>query len=87
LINRPPVLTNRCCKLVNDHFSILFGSSSRRTLTRISDAGGLVPVLKRSEIIKLAIETNKKLFLTPYHKCWRYWRADILCGGCLLISA
>jgi len=43
----------------------------------------LVPVLKRSQT-KLAIETNKKLFLTLYHKCWRYWRAAIFCGGCLV---
>jgi hypothetical protein len=25
-----PVFTNRCCKLVSDHFSILFGSTKRR---------------------------------------------------------
>jgi hypothetical protein len=26
----PPVFTNRCCTLVSDHFSILFGSTKRR---------------------------------------------------------
>jgi hypothetical protein len=29
LINRPPVFTSRCCKLVRDHFSTPFGSTSR----------------------------------------------------------
>jgi hypothetical protein len=27
-INAPPVFTNRCCKLVRDQFSILFGSTA-----------------------------------------------------------
>jgi len=30
LINRPPVFTNRCCKLVDDQPSILCGTTSRR---------------------------------------------------------
>jgi hypothetical protein len=30
LTNRPPVFTNRCCKLVGDQLSILLGSAKRR---------------------------------------------------------
>jgi len=29
-MSRPPVFTNRCCKLVSDHFPIGAGSASRR---------------------------------------------------------
>jgi hypothetical protein len=37
--SRPPVFTNRCCKPVSDHFSILFGSTKRWLMSTFDPDG------------------------------------------------
>jgi hypothetical protein len=57
LSNRPPVFTNRCCKLVSDQFSILFGSTSRRQQQPgggRSRRSGLLPLSVRGVVRKFA---------------------------------
>jgi len=63
----PPVFTSRCCKLVGDQASILFGSTSRRhRLPRLSRAG--------SNASPALPSLDPLLSRAPDHKMWA--------GGC-----
>jgi len=62
-VSRPPVFTNRCCKLVSDHSPIGAGSASRdhKVLRVVGDQAQLQPHLVGAEVMAAKSRYRERL--------------------------